>query len=83
MGKETVEKILESMSFRYQTTPHVGAQIWVCYRKYLPIRCVTVSFEPKTDPTEIYLDSYYLSRRGISKPRRLYAIISLIVILDT
>ncbi|KAM3171744.1 hypothetical protein ACTXT7_015995 [Hymenolepis weldensis] len=31
--EDTVEEILNSLQFRYQTTSHVGVQIWVRHRK--------------------------------------------------
>ncbi|KAM3172749.1 hypothetical protein ACTXT7_013911 [Hymenolepis weldensis] len=61
--KETVEEILNSVRFRYRTTPHVGVRIWVRYRRHLCSRYTTVASEQKTDASEIYLDTHDLPWR--------------------
>ncbi|KAM3177776.1 hypothetical protein ACTXT7_003888 [Hymenolepis weldensis] len=57
-GQETVEEILNPLLFRYRTTPRVGAQIGVHYRKYLRSRYLALTSKLKTDQIKTYLDKY-------------------------
>ncbi|KAM3178437.1 hypothetical protein ACTXT7_002584 [Hymenolepis weldensis] len=58
-GEETMEKILNPFHFRCLLMPGVGVHILEHHRKNPRFWYATLTFKPKTDPTEIYLEACY------------------------
>ncbi|KAM3181345.1 hypothetical protein ACTXT7_014554 [Hymenolepis weldensis] len=59
--KEIVVEIINPLQFRNRTRPHAGVQIWVHHHKNLRSRYTALTFKPKMELTEIYLDICDLS----------------------